>query len=306
MVDLQGMATKIDNRPIIALAGRQQRNVTRAQLLALGLSSDAIQYRVRRGWLHREHEGVYSVGTPASTPLEHAAAAVLACGDGAALGHHSSLALWGLAKRWPRPQHVTTRSRIRRPGIHTHQATLARKDVRTHLGIRTTSLARTLLDCAPSLTKPALTRAVNDALRSPHLSHDQLADVCARNPRHPGTKLLKPFVADPTGPTRSELEDAFLEFCENHHLPRPKVNTIVCGYEVDALFPDQRVIVELDSWDFHRRRDSFERDRNRDADLLAAGYVTVRITWERLHTDPRREASRLKRIFSRASAPAAR
>ncbi|HXO08976.1 MAG TPA: type IV toxin-antitoxin system AbiEi family antitoxin domain-containing protein [Solirubrobacteraceae bacterium] len=297
------MATKIPNGAIVAVARRQHRNVTRAQLLALGLSAKAIQRLVERGWLHREHQGVYSVGTPATTPLELAAAAVLACGRGAVLSHGSALALWGLAKRWPEPAHVTTPIDRRPSGLVVHQATtLSRADIRAHLGIRTSSLARTLLDCAPSLGDKVLTRAVNDALRSPYLTHAQLAEVVKRNPRHRGTKLLNPFVQSPTGPTRSEFEDAFLEFCAKYGLPRPKINTIVCGYEVDALFERARVIVELDGWDFHNDRRAFEADRSRDADMLQAGFVTIRITWERLRDHPRREAARLQTILaSRAS-----
>jgi very-short-patch-repair endonuclease len=77
------------------------------------------------------------------------------------------------------------------------------------------------------------------------------------------------------------------------------MNTRVCGYEVDALFERQRVIVELDGWEFHQSRDAFERDRNRDADTLAGGYVTVRITWARMTGAPRREAQRLRAILER-------
>ena len=81
----------------------------------------------------------------------------------------------------------------------------------------------------------------------------------------------------------------------------------MCGYEVDALFERERVIVELDGWEFHNDRRSFERDRAKDVDTLLAGFVTVRITWERLHKHPRREAESLKRILaSRASEPAPR
>jgi predicted transcriptional regulator of viral defense system len=301
--DLGRIATKIPQEAIVTLARRQDRNVTRAQLLALGLSPEAIQRLARRGWLHRQHLGVYSVGTPATTPLELAAAAVLACGRGAVLSHGSALALWGLAKRWPEPAHVTTPTDHRPSGLAVHRTTtLARADIRTHLGIRTTSLARTLLDCAPSLGDKVLTRAVNDALRSPYLTHAQLAEVVKRNPRHRGTKLLNPFVQSPTGPTRSEFEDAFPEFCAKYGLPRPKINTIVCGYEVDAFFERERVIVELDGWEFHNDRRAFEADRSRDADTLQAGFVTIRITWERLRDHPRREAVRLQAILaSRAS-----
>jgi predicted transcriptional regulator of viral defense system len=302
IVDLGRIATRIDT--VIALARRQHRNVTRAQLLALGLSPEAIQRRVRSGRLHREHLGVYSVGTPATTPLELAAAAVLACGDGAVLSHESALALWGQAKRWPETPRVITRSRIRRPGIQTRETALSRKDIRTHHGIRATSLARTLLDCSPSLTRKALARAVNDALRSQYMTQAQLADIAQRNPRHPGTKLISPFVDTPTAPTRSHLEDAFLEFCAKYGLPRPQVNNVVCGYEVDFLFEPQRLIVELDGWEFHRDRTSFERDRTRDADTAEAGYLTVRITWDRLKIQPRREADRLRGILaSRAPGP---
>ena len=70
---------------------------------------------------------------------------------------------------------------------------------------------------------------------------------------------------------------------------------------------DERVIVELDGWDFHNDRRTFEADRSRDADTLVAGFVTIRITWERLHEHPCREAARLRRILaSRASEPAPR
>ena len=286
---------------IAALARKQQRNITRAQMRALGVSSDAIDHRVRRGWLHREHNGVYYVGTPATTPLEHAAAAVLACGRGAAVSHGSALALWSLAKRWPSPVHVMTQTDRRPSGLIVHRTTkLARADIRTHLGIRTTSPARALLDCAPTMP---ITRAVNDALRSPFLTQAQLADVCARNPKHPGTKLLAEFLDDLTsGPTRSEFEDAFPGFCVTFGLPVPLLNVIVCGYEVDAYFPDHGVIVELDGWAFHRDRVTFESDRNRDAYTLAAGLVTVRITWARMTTDPEHEADRLYGILEQQRA----
>jgi hypothetical protein len=297
------IATKIPQAAVIAIARAQHRNVTRAQLSAAGLSAEAIKQRVRGGWLHREHLGVYSVGTPAATPIEHAAAAVLACGDRAALGHPSALALWGWAKRWPSPIHVTTQTDRRPSGLIVHRTTkLARSDIRMHLGIRVTSPARTLLDCAPIMP---ITRAVNDALRSPFLTQTQLADVCARNPKHPGTRLLAEFLDLTSGPTRSEFEDAFPDFCVTFGLPVPRLNVIVCGYEVDAYFPDHGVIVELDGWAFHRDRVTFESDRNRDADTLAAGLVTVRITWARMTIDPQHEADRLHGILEQRLASGA-
>ncbi|MGI8506699.1 MAG: hypothetical protein ACR2MK_07840 [Solirubrobacteraceae bacterium] len=282
-----------------AVAERQHGNLTRLQLLDLGLNDDAIAHRVKRGRLHRVHTGVYAVGRPPVTALERAAAAVLACGPGAVLSHMSALALWGFADRWPARLEVTV-ARHRHPaGVHVHRCrTLTRRDRRRQHGIAVTSLARTLVDCAPRLSERALTRAVNDGLRSPFLSRSQLAEVCARLSRHPGVKLLSRFVDSRDGPTRSGFEDDFSGFCARFGLPAPKVNTTVCGYEVDALFEDERLIVELDGWDFHQSRDSFESDRNRDADTLAAGVATVRITWNRMTATPVEEVARLGAILA--------
>jgi hypothetical protein len=88
---------------IAQIAAGQNGNITRRQLRALGLGDVAINYRLRIGRLFRINRGVYSVGRPPTTPLEKAAAAVLACGDHAALSHSSAMSLWGFWKRWDLP-----------------------------------------------------------------------------------------------------------------------------------------------------------------------------------------------------------
>jgi hypothetical protein len=266
------------------------------QLLGLGLSEKDVRGRLARGQLHRVHRGVYAVGRPPNTQLERAAAAVLACGPGAALSHTSALALWGLTK-WPRQFDVTVSRGDPRPkSITVHRTrTLHRRDLTTHWGIRVTSAARALLDSAPALTDKALTRAVNDARRARVCSPAALADLLARNRTHAGALRLRPF-ADLNSPlTASTFEDRFVALCRTYGLPTPRCNARVCGYEVDALFEAEKLIVELDSWEFHRDRTSFVNDRNRDADTLAAGYATVRITWERPDD---MEAARLRRILA--------
>jgi very-short-patch-repair endonuclease len=100
-----------------------------------------------------------------------------------------------------------------------------------------------------------------------------------------------------------------VDFCARYGLPTPQVNATVCGLEVDAYFADAKVIVELDSWEYHSDRAAFETDRERDAITSAAGHVTVRITHERLDTAPDAEAARLRQIIAAratAAAPEAR
>jgi hypothetical protein len=171
------------------------------------------------------------------------------------------------------------------------------RDLTRQHGVPTTSPARTILDVAPRLTRKTLTRMVDDARLDGHLKLGALQDVLTRNPLRPGTKLLRRFVEHPTNPTRSSLEDAFPAFAEKYGLPAFELNAWVGGREVEVLFAKQRVIVEIDGKDYHLDEDAFEDDRERDAENLKHGLVTVRITRERFQQAPDYEASRLQEIL---------
>lgn len=292
---------------IAALASRQYGYVTRAQLLAIGLGRRAIDYRIATGRLIPVHAGVYAVGHVNRTPVARAMAAVLTCGHGALLSHGSAASLWGYFKYWDGPLEVTVASahRRRRHGIAVHRSrTLTSGDLDRQLGVPVTSPARTMLDIAPRLTKRRLNRVINDARHGPHLHLDDLADVLERNPRHPAAKRLMPFVETPTGATRSGLEDDFVRFARRYGLPAPAINTRVHGYEVDVLFPVERVIVEVDTWDTHGLRTSFESDRDKDTEMLAHGFPTVRVTEDRFKQAPEEEARRLHKILASRRAAA--
>jgi len=263
-------------RQIGRLAASQHGHVTRRQLLGLGLGRAAIQHRLETGKLIAIHAGVYGLGQRPASPVARAAAAVLACGDSAALSHGSALALWGLCRGWAQPLEVTVTRDRDRPNIRVHRSrTLGPRDVRRHLGIRVTSPARTALDVAPRLAVPALQRAVNDARLSGHLKLGELSELVDRMPRHPGAPAIRQLLTDSWAPTRSVFEDEFVSFAKPFGLPMPELNVRAAGYEVDALFRAEGVIVELDGYQYHSDRGSFERDRERDAATLAAGQLTV-------------------------------
>ena len=284
---------------IAQLAERQWGHVTRRQLLELGLSARAISRKIGRGELIRVHAGVYAVGHPRPEARARAAAAVLACGEGAVLSHESAAAHWGIRPRWPQRPEVSVPGDRRRPGIRIHrERPLQGPDIHRHQGIRTTSPAQTLLDIAPRLTDSQLVRAVNDArlhagLRIVDL--ERLLNRCHGQTGAPALRRAAGLAEDE--PTRSSFEDAFLAFARRHGLPIPRVNVVVAGHRVDVLFEDEKVIVELDGRRFHDGYAAFDSDRDRDADTLAAGYVTIRITWNRLKQQPAREAARLHSIL---------
>lgn len=275
---------------ISRLADRQHGHVARQQLLGLGLSPRAITARVAAGRLIQVHAGVYAVGHVPRSALARAHAAVLACGADAALSHESALALYGL-REWPGTPQVTARKERRRPGIVTHRSQTLEGDVWTRHGIRTTTPVRTIADIAPNRTDRQLTRLINDARLAKQLNQTQLAKLLDRCPR--AQRLIDPQ----QNATRSTLEDDFVRWLHRHRLPMPARNVIIDGYEVDAVYPAHRLIIELDSWTYHRSHQSFTSDHRRDAEHRARGLDTIRYTGELL-TDE--EAERLRARLSRS------
>jgi very-short-patch-repair endonuclease len=74
-------------------------------------------------------------------------------------------------------------------------------------------------------------------------------------------------------------EDRFLVLLDAHHLSRPRTNYGIEGMEVDAAWPEQRLVVELDGWDAHATRQAFRHDRERGNALELAGWRLLRFTW---------------------------
>jgi hypothetical protein len=281
---------------------RQFGNVSRRQLLALGLSSGGVQARLRNGTLVKRHDGVYAQAPARQDPQAVIAAAVVAGGPTAVASHASAAWLWGFVRHFERPPEISLPTGDRRPRhLLSHRCpSLRPADVTRQGGVPATSPARTVLDLAPRLPHRQLTRLVNDALREKDLRPAALQDILQRNPRHPGAKLLTPFLETAASPTDSPFEDDFRAFVATYALPAPEFNFPFNGRRLDAFFPEHRVIVECDGWNFHKDKQAFEDDRERDADHLDHGLVTIRITQARLRNTPDREAARLRRILAGA------
>jgi hypothetical protein len=284
---------------IRALAARQSANISRAQLLISGLSSAAITARLRTGALVFRYLGVYALPPARYDPQAVIHAAVLAGGPTAVASHASAAWLWDFIPRYEPPPEISLPTGDRRPRhILTHRCpSLQPRDITRQHGVPTTTPARTTLDIAPRLNPKQLTRLVNDQLRRGYLKPAALQDVIERNPRHPGARLLIPFLETAASPTDSPLEDAFKAFVKKYGLPTPAYNFPFNGRRLDVFFAEYGVIVELDGWDFHKQHQAFEDDRERDADHLDHDLVTVRITRTRFENQPDDEAPRLIRIL---------
>ena len=284
------------DRAVAELARRQHGVVSRAQLDALGLSRTEIDGRVRRGRLHRVHRGVYAVGHLALTRYGRFMAGVLACGEGAALSHFSAAVLWAILDDRGQRIHVTAEKPRRRRGIVVHEAPLEGERVRRH-GIVVTTPARTIVDLADVVARRrTLERAIDEA---EYLRLDW-SEAAPRHGRR-GSGLLSSVLAvhDP-GSTRtlSELEERFIEFCDNHGFRRPEVNCSIEGYLCDFVWREERVVVETDGGQAHGTRRAKERDPVRDVDLQIAGWRVMRVTWRRLLREPEAVAEQLRRLLT--------
>jgi REase_MTES_1575 len=146
-----------------------------------------------------------------------------------------------------------------------------------------TSVARTLVDLAAMLSFRELRRALAEADYRRLLSASELSRALKSG--RPGSRALRralnqhlPQLAE----TLSILEQRFLELCEAAGLPLPEVNAKVGGMRVDALWREERLIVELDGAAAHGSWARASRDRERELALRRMGFRVVRYTWKQI------------------------
>ena len=244
----------------------------------MGLSDRTVSAWVAAGRLHRRHRGVYAVGHEALSLEGRWLAAVLASGDGAVLSHRSAAALWGIRPRaWPTVDVTTTTARKAVEGITHHRTRHPPKIVRRR-GIPVTTPERTLIDLADVTTTEDVRRALHQA--------QTLGLVPREHPPTPinGRRGTKRLGSTPDR-SRSDLERAFLRICDEHGIPPPEHNARIEDLEVDFLWREERLVVEVDGWAYHRTRHAFENDRSRDVTLKRAGLTVLRFADRQIEDD---------------------
>lgn len=278
------------DRAIARLAERQHGTVARRQLLMLGLTARQISRRVRAGRLHPLHRGVYAVGHRRLTRRGRWMAAVLAAAPGAVLSHRAAAALHGIRDHGGREIEITAPARVARPGLKTYEACLSDDEITVVHGIPVTTLARTLLDLAAVVSERQVERALGEVERRGGVP--ALRALLERHPTAKGSghlrRLCEQRRLDATL-TRSELEEAFLAYVRRHRLrPEPELNALVLAgthtVECDAVWRAARIVVELDSREYHAHDAAFATDRLKSRRLTVAGWHPIRVAPEHLRT----------------------
>jgi very-short-patch-repair endonuclease len=265
---------------VAKVAAQQHGVISVRQLRDAGLDKHRVRYRERSGRLHRIHRGVYAVGHPRLSREGRWMAAVLACGDSAALSHGSAASLWGLLPDSAAPVEISVPGeggRRSRSGIRLHRrSSLEPGCVTRRSGIPVTTPVRTISDLRRAVSPQQLRRALRQA--------EVLGLPLGPDSVHDGT--------------RSELEHRFLTLCRRHRLSPPAVNIRIGALLVDFAWTDRRLIVETDGYRFHRGRTAFENDRARDLRLRELGYDVIRLTHRQVLDQPEQVAAVLRKALS--------
>jgi very-short-patch-repair endonuclease/predicted transcriptional regulator of viral defense system len=275
-------------RAIVRLSRDQNAAIRTDQLHAAGLTRHAIAARVKRGRLVPWSQGVYIVGDPELLPLAKQSAVLLSLGYSAVLSHRSAAAVWGLAQPDPQVIDVTiVGNRRSREGVRLHRVrALDPRDITTHENLQITTPARALIDFASQAGTSELADGFGEARAKRLVTDARLNAALRRAPQnHPGAAIVRAMLREGGTYDRSKAERLMRRLCRQAELPQPITNIMLHDHLVDFLWPDQRLIVEVDGYGTHGNRQAFESDRRRDQIHTAAGYVVVRITWSQLQDE---------------------
>jgi very-short-patch-repair endonuclease len=287
------------------LAGRL-RVLTLAQLIAAGLTPEAIEHRVRHGRLQHLWTGVYLAGPNPPHPLSLAHGAVVSCTSSAWVSHRWAPYVLGFASvpGLPVDVTVTAGSRRGRPGfvkVH-HCSLLEPRDTTTRHGIPVTTAARAILDIAETATSAELETLIADAQVKGVMTERHLRDVLSRAGRRRGANKLRRILTDAPGRTLSEAERILRRLLRQAGLPQPLTDHAIGRYRADFAWPDHRLIVEYDGFRTHAHRRAFHHDRRRNAELTAKGWSVMQVTADQLENEPFAVVARIAEALARRAA----
>ncbi len=276
------------SRAAWALAGRQHGVIARGQLLGLGFTPAAIEWRLTSGRLRRsEYAGVYAVGAgPLTREGNWLAAGLSSRAD--ALSHGSGGAFWGFSRETDGVEvSVRANRKPRCPGIRVHRRrVLPQQLIVVRRSIPVTCPALTVIDLAPRLSDDELDALISEADARRRATPARIHAVATILGRVPGAARVRKLLDRRTFRlTRSKLERLFLPLMDRAGFPRPRTRAWLNGYEVDFLSEEFRLVVETDGGAFHRTPGQQKTDAEREHAHTIAGYTHIRFTHDQIAHD---------------------
>ena len=289
---------------------------TAAQARAVGISAQALRYRLQAGQIFRLRRGVYAPARELS-PRERIDAALLTAPSGAVLAREAAATLLGI----PIP-HSKGLDRVDlyvaegtapgggrpHPEVRLHYRDLPATQMATFEDIAITTIARTAVDisCSQPLER-ALIALDHARYRGARLQELYDARYSASGQR--GVAILDWALRECSplaeSPFESMSRGVFL--CER--LPRPVLQQELRGasgrvYRADFFWAAVGLIGEADGFGkYASDPQAFKREKLREDDLRLAGYAFVRWTWDELVREPRTIADRVRSGLNRRRLP---
>lgn len=279
---------------IIRIASQQGGVIRRDQATEAGFTKDQIDWRVSTGeWRPATKGGYRLIELPGRLSLLRAAASVL---PNATVSHYSAAAFHELRGVSRKIVSVTVPSKTTHefPGVRVFRNDdLDNGHLLTIRGLRTTTLERTIVDLAATLSPRHLELVVDDLLadgRCKIANLRSLLDSVARRGK-PGIGSMRRVLEDRSAgdENRTQLERAgnalltdggFVGYRSEFSIPWAQ------GQRFDIAFPAQRIAIEWDSRRWHTQKQAFQTDRERDRLAIEHGWRILRFTWYDLHEAP--------------------
>jgi very-short-patch-repair endonuclease len=127
-----------------------------------------------------------------------------------------------------------------------------------------------------------------------------VARLIERHPHRRGVPALRAKLAayaPGSVDTRSRLEEIVLELCDQFAIPRPQANAVIEGRTRDFWWPQAALVVEADSYRWHRSPWALDADRERDVELALAGVRTLRFTYDQCTKRPKYVRNAIRRTL---------
>ncbi len=290
---------------LIDISSKQHGAVARYQLIDEGINRNSITHLIRKKILVRVTHGVYTMIGSTESWEQRAVIATLSCGREGYLSHESVLMLFNLlpkdrnriSRRRTNTRkntliHVTTpRREYHKDDIYFHRSTCL--DIRdkslSTFGIRHVSVERALIDCAQQLTKYELDYVIDNALSRGLINLKHMRTLLSSLHTAPGREkkrtksLLEPYFQNGQQPASESSLEKRIQTVLSEVSPYPikkqhpaKINGRM--YRIDLAISEKMIAIEVDGFAHHSSRTKFDNDRQRQNDLIGAGWKLARFT----------------------------
>lgn len=266
---------------------RQAGIITRAQALAAGMTSDAVDHRLRTRRWRPLHPRIYLVAGHRLGDEARVRAAACWAGEGAALSGAAAAWWHGLVPDAPLTVGVTVgrrRNPRSRPGVAVRRRDVPAADLTDHRGLAVTAPPLSLLEAAVELGPAgasALDRALQRSLRFP----DVYAAYC-RNLGAYGSASAGRLLVAAADRSASAAERVLVRLLRDAGLRGWRCGFPALGFLIDVAFPAVRVAIEVDGWAWHMDAARAQADKRRQNALVMAGWTILRFTWHDLVLRP--------------------